>query len=73
MVIEPSPGNEYQTPGAVPNAVIQVPTGSAEADDVLPVMVCPQLILMAPEQRSLTSGAVQVLVRVKASCLCAAV
>ena len=69
VIILPSPANEYQTPGAVPKAVVQVPTASEVADEVLPVMVWPQAILIAPEQRSFTTGAEQVLARVKAPAL----
>jgi hypothetical protein len=69
VVVRPSPTNVYQTPGAVFRDVPQVPTASRVAPAVVPVTVCAQLIVSAPVQRSLTGGAVQVLVNVKAPAL----
>jgi hypothetical protein len=43
--------NVYHIPGAVFKAVPQVATASEVAPTVVPVMVCPQLMVIAPVQR----------------------
>ena len=58
VVSVPSPAKVYQTPGAVFNVVPQVATASVVANVVEPVSVSPQLIVSAPEQRSLAGGGV---------------
>jgi len=62
----PFPMKVYHRPGAVFKLVTQVATASADAPTVVPVMVCPQLIVMAPAQASLGGGVIQLLFNVYA-------
>lgn len=57
VVLWPLPTNVYQIPGAVPKFTpLHMPTASAAAPTVVPVMVWAQLMVTAPEQGSLTGG-----------------
>jgi hypothetical protein len=51
----PEPMNVYHTPGWV-DTPEQLGATSGVADTDVPLIVCPQLILMAAEQSSLTGG-----------------
>ena len=56
VVKDPSPAKVYQTPGAVLSVVAHPVTASAVAAAVLPVSVCPQLIVNAPVHKSFAGG-----------------
>jgi hypothetical protein len=60
------PTIEYQIPGAVFKVVTQVGTASIVAPTVVPVIVCAQLIFIAPVQSSFGIEDTQVLAKVNA-------